>query len=102
MAIEAKPGQSLRVTIKKNVNRDSARKTLERIFLKDKAQARPLKARSRNFIPIPKRRGGCIWTKRPNKVHLGLEAGTSATIKATAQTLKDLNSVESFVEVAAQ
>ena len=102
MAIEAKAGQTLRVTIKTFINRESARKTLERIFLQDKAQSGPLEARSRNFIPLPKRRGGCIWTKRVNKIHPGLNAGDSATVKATAQTLKDLNSVSAFVDVAAQ
>ena len=60
----------------------------------------PLDARSANFIELPKRRGGCIWTKRPNKVHPPLNRGDVATIKATPQALKDLGSVKSFVEVA--
>jgi len=102
MAIEAKPGQLVRVTIKKTITRDSARKTLERLFLKDKQAAAPLVARSRNFYEKPKRRGGVIWTKRPNKVHLGLKTGEAATIKATAANLRDLNSVAAFVDVAAQ
>jgi hypothetical protein len=100
MAIEAKPGQALRVTIKKSINRESARKTIERLFLQDKVHTAPLDARSANFIELPKRRGGCIWTKRPNKVHPPLNRGDAATIKATPQTLKDLKSVETFVEVA--
>ena len=102
MAIAANPGQMVRVTVKKLINRDSARKTIERIFLKDKAQSGPLDARSANFIPLPKRRGGCIWTKRVNKIHPTLNAGESATIKVTPQVVRDLKSVEAFVEVAAQ
>jgi hypothetical protein len=102
MAIDAKPGQNIRVTIKKTLNRASARKTLERLFLTDKAVSGPLDARSVNFIPLPKRRGGCIWTKRVNKIHPELARGDSASIKVNAQVLKDLGSVESFVEVAAQ
>lgn len=102
MAIEAKPGQTLQVTIKKSVNRESARKTLWRLFMSDKVAAAPLKARTANFIPLPKRRGGCIWTKRPNKVHPSLSRGDVANIKATPQALKDLNSVAAFVEVAAK
>jgi hypothetical protein len=101
MAIEAKPGQSFQVTIKKTLNRDSARKTLERLFMKDKAVAKPLAIRSRNFKALPKRRGGVIWTKRPNKLHLGLERGASATVKATAANVRDLESVAAFVDVAA-
>ena len=100
MAIEAKPGQSIRVTIKKNINRDAARKTLRRLFMSDRAVARPIEERSANFVPLPKRRGGCIWTKRPNKVHPALRKGESATIKASPQILKDLNSVADFVDVA--
>ena len=93
------PGQTVRVTIKRLITRAAARKTIERLFLKDKAQCAPLDARSANFIPLPKRRGGCIWTKRTNKVHPQLVTGDSATIKATPQHLRDLKSVEEFVEV---
>ena len=102
MAIEAKPGQQLRVTITRTVNREAARKTLERLFAKDRVLTAPLDARSANFKEIPKRRGGRIWTKRPNKVHLDLQKGTAATIPSSPQTVRDLNSVEDFIEVAAQ
>lgn len=100
MAIEQKPGQTVRVTVTKNINRASARKTLERLFAKDKAISKPLALRSRNFIPLPKRRGGCIWTKYPNKLHVVLEQGVAANVKLTAQSIKDLGSVESFVQIA--
>ena len=99
MAIDLKPGTTVRVTINKNINRESARKTLERLFMKDKAVAGPIEKRSRNFIPLPKRRGGAIWTKRPNKVHCDLSRGASATIRTTPQSIKDLNSVAGFVDV---
>lgn len=100
MAIDAKPGSKVRVTINKNITRDSARKTLERLFMTDKTVVDPIEARSRNFKELPKRRGGCIWTKRPNKLHPELTKGASATIRATPQHLRDLNSVSDFVEVA--
>jgi len=99
MALDLKPGQTVRVTISKNITRESARKTLERLFLKDKAISGPIAARSRNFKPIPGRRGGRIWTKRPDKVHPKLERGVAATIKTTPQGVKDLNSVADFIEV---
>ena len=91
----------MKVTIKRLINRAAARKTIERLFLKDKLQCAPLEARSKNFIPLPKRRGGCIWTKRVNKVHPPLATGDSATIKATPQAMRDLNSVKEFVAVGA-
>lgn len=97
--ISAKAGQSIRVTISKNINRASAHKTLERIFMLDKTVYGPLDARSKNFIPLPKRRGGCIWTKRVNKLHPELVTGATATITATSQLVRDLNSVSTFVQV---
>jgi hypothetical protein len=99
MAFDLKPGQTVRVTISKQITRDAARKTLERLFMTDKTVRGPLDARSANFIPLPKRRGGCIWTKRTNKVHPTLEKGAAATITATPQAIKDLKSVETFVQV---
>ena len=99
MALDLKPGQTIRVTINKTVNREAARKTLERLFLKDKAISGPIAARSKNFKDIPGRRGGRIWTKRPDKLHPKLDRGVAATIKTTPQNIKDLNSVADFIEV---
>ena len=99
MAIDLKPGKTVRVTINKNITRESARKTIERLFMKDKAISGPIEKRSRNFIPIPGRRGGRIWTKRPNKVHPTLGKGVAATVKVTPQAVKDLRSVEDFIQV---
>jgi len=99
MASDIKPGQTVRVTIKTTVNREGARKTLERLFMTDKATRAPLDLRSSHFRDKPKRRGGCIWTKRPNKLHLPLNKGDGATIKVTPQGVKDLGSVSSFVEI---
>ena len=99
MAIDVKPGQTVRVTISKTINRASARKTLERLFLRDKSIRQPIERRSRNFKELPKRRGGQIWTKRPNKIHPSLDRGAAATIKITPQLVRDLQSVESFVQV---
>jgi hypothetical protein len=101
MAITAKPGQTVRVTINKTIKREGARKTLERLFLQDRKISDPLDARSKNFKELPKRRGGQIWTKRPNKLHPVLDRGVAATFKLTPQSVKDLNSVAEFVEVAA-
>jgi hypothetical protein len=99
MALKLQSGKSVRVTISKTINRASARKTLERLFMRDKAVSGPIALRSRNFIELPKRRGGQIWTKRPNKVHPSLAKGASANVKVTPQSIKDLNSVETFVQV---
>jgi hypothetical protein len=90
MALTLKPGKSVRVTISK---------TLERLFMQDKAIRNPLDARSRNFKELPKRRGGCIWTKLPNKLHPNLIKGASAQMTTTPQIIRDLGSVETFIDV---
>jgi hypothetical protein len=97
MALDLKTNTTIKVTISKTINRAAARKTVERLFMKDKTVVAPLDARSKNFIPLPKRRGGCIWTKRVNKIHPTLVRGESATIVATPQAIRDLNSVADFV-----
>jgi hypothetical protein len=99
MAIDLKPGNTIKITIEKSITRAAARKTLERLFLKDKAIRRPIEIRSRNFKELPKRRGGQIWTKRPNKVHPDIVRGASATVKTTPQSIRDLNSVSDFISV---
>jgi hypothetical protein len=101
MAFEFKPGTSLKVTINRAIPREAARKTLERLFMTDVAISGPIDARERGFSAKPKRRGGRIWTKWPNKVHPVLTKGLAATIKATPQVLKDLGSVADMVEVSA-
>ena len=99
MTLELKPGKTVRITVSKQITRAAARKTLERLFMQDKSVVAPIDKRSANFEELPKRRGGCIWTKRPNKVHCDLNRGASATIKTTPQSIKDLNSVAGFVDV---
>ncbi|MGD0390810.1 MAG: hypothetical protein ABSC42_17845 [Tepidisphaeraceae bacterium] len=99
MALNLETGKSVRVTISRTITREAARKTLERLFMRDKAIRNPIDVRSRNFKEIPKRRGGCIWTKRPNKVHPALDKGASATVQTTPQSIRDLNSVEAFIEI---
>ena len=89
MALDLKPGATVRVTINKTIKREGARKTLERLFMPDKAVSGPIAARSKNFKELPKRRGGQIWTKRPNKVHPNLNKGAVATVKATPQVLRE-------------
>ena len=85
--------------LRATITRAGARKTIERLFMQDRAFAKPYNQRTRSFRAQPKRRGGRIWTKRPNKLHPELQRGATATIKATPQHMKDLESVSDFVEV---
>src|SRR5688572_17031192 len=69
MSLKSKPGSNFQVTISKAVTRAAALTTLERLSMRDKVFAEPLEARAANFKARPKRRGGRIWTKWPNKIH---------------------------------
>ena len=100
MSLKAKPGSKFQVTISKALTRDAAYTTLERLSMRDKEFAAPLEARAANFKAKPKRRGGRIWTKWPNKIHPKLVEGVKFSDPATAQYAKDLNSVADFVKVA--
>ena len=52
MALEISSGQTVRVTVSRNISRDSARKTLERLFMKDHAIHSPLEKRQPEFQGI--------------------------------------------------
>ena len=97
--LQPKAGETFNVTITRTITREGARKTLERLFMSDGEFRAPIDARSANHIDRPKRRGGRIYTKYTRKVHPNLETGTSANVKATAQHVRDLQSVSRFVEV---
>lgn len=99
--MDYKAGQVVKVTITKGIRRDAARKTLERLFMKDHAISGPIDKRKANFAPKPKRRGGRIWTKYPNKLHPVLGKGVGATLKLTEQVAKDLDSVADLIEIVA-
>lgn len=99
MSLKSKPGSKFQVTVSKAVTRASALATLERLSMRDKAFAAPIEARSANFKAKPKRRGGRIWTKWPNKIHPKLAQGVKFSVPATAQYARDLDSVADFVTV---
>ena len=99
MDLQPKPGQTFTVTINKTINRDGARKTLERLFMSDAEFRAPIDARAANHKDRPKRRGGRIYTKYTRKVHPTLTPGASATVAATSQHARDLRSVASFVDI---
>ncbi len=101
MSVSAKPGGKFEVKITKALTRATAVTTLERLFMLDKKISGPIRAREARFVAKPKRRGGCIWTKYPNKVHPVLKVGVGATVPATAQYARDLNSVAEFVSIKA-
>ncbi len=92
------PGSKVTVKITKRLTNIAAGKTLGRLFIKDPAIAARRKKKPKEFKSTP--RGGRIWrvinkgtVTRPPKV------GQSATFVATVDVLRDLGSVQRFVEI---
>ncbi len=99
MALDLQTGGTTKVTISKRIVRESARKTLQRLFLTDDEFRAPYDARRKNFKDKPKRRGGRIYTKYARNPIIDLSKGQAATVSLTPQHVKDLNSVEQYISV---
>lgn len=104
MAIEANPGSKIKVTVKLTPRKESAAKTLSRVF-GGGAGARKARA-NRTKIRTSKmwqhQRGGRPWTVRPKAPRLFQpEKGDVCEVLATTALIRDLNSVSRFVDVKA-
>lgn len=96
------PGRKVQITVVKTPTSRRAAKTLVRLLSKDPAAkadtARHRKIRTDNYNP--EMRGGRLYGGRVVKLHtLHGQPGESGTITATLDVLRDLNSVQRFVEV---
>ncbi|MEM6550900.1 MAG: hypothetical protein AAF750_02000 [Planctomycetota bacterium] len=98
------PGTDVKVTITKTPTNAAAEKTLLRILHKDPAvaaeQKRLQKSRRKNEKLTV--RGGRlrVWEHRQVKIaSASATAGTTGTLKATVDVLRDLASVARFVDV---
>jgi len=97
------PGSKINVKIVKQPTNAAASKTLVRVLAKDPVvfaeHARQDKIRKKNYSPS--RRGGRLYGGRVVKQHpvKGI-LGEAGTVTATLSVLRDLGSVERFVEVS--
>ncbi len=103
MLDKIKPGDSIEVRITKNPSNIAAAKTLVRVLSKDReVQAennRHRKIRQTQYNPQP--RGGRLYAGRLVKQHpVKGVAGESGKVRATVDVLRDLRSVERFIEVS--
>ncbi len=101
-ASDIKPGSKVTLTVVKTPSNAGARKTLERLLCKDEARKlddrRLAKIRKTHYSP--RRRGGRLYSGRVPKQHLAHgHVGESGTITATNDVLRDLPSVERFLEI---
>ncbi|MEX0774499.1 MAG: hypothetical protein WD042_02170 [Phycisphaeraceae bacterium] len=99
---EIDPGSSIRVKVTKRPTNAAARKTIVRLLSKDSSVAkenqrhRKIRAKGIRWDP----RGGRLWATRVVKQPaVAAEPGVEKTITATLDVLRDLASVERFVEV---
>jgi hypothetical protein len=102
MAQDIKPGTTVNVKVTSIPTNAGAAKTIVRLLHKDaqvkREQKRLEKVREAGIRHH--QRGGRQWAVRVVKVHpVAAEVGQSGTILATADVLRDLGSVERFVEV---
>lgn len=102
--LDIQPGQKVHVKIVKQPTALAAGKTLRRLLNKDAEVKSDLKrltrARARNYTP--RMRGGRLYGGQRPKIHpVTGKLGEEGTIIATADVIRDLGSVERFIEVKA-
>jgi len=97
------PGSTVQVTVKQAPTNEAAAKTLVRILSKDavaKANDKRLR-QARKDHKVVRVRSGRPWAVLvPKQPTILPEVGVTGTIVADYQTLKDLASVERFIDVA--
>ena len=99
---EITPGTRIQVRVVKTPTNASAATTLRRVLGRDLAHRREAerlkRVRAKNLRY--QQRGGRQWAVRvPKQEPVEAEPGASANIPGTLQMLRDLKSVERFVEV---
>ncbi len=96
------PGSKIQVTIVRHPTNEAARKTLVRVLSKDrdaKLELRRLQ-KLRKWNHVPKARGGRLWGGFHVKVdRLKGERGEKGTFFASVDIIRDLRSVERFIDV---
>ena len=102
MASEVKSGQWINVKVISQPRAAARIKTMIRLFEKDEAMKRE-RSRLVKSRPTTKRvRGGRDWIGRPSRLAVvKLNPGATYKIFATVAVLRDLKSVEKYVEVTA-
>ena len=98
------PGAEVRVEVVKTPTSQAALKTLRRVLAKDPQIARQKKKDKlfRRRSESVKRRGGRPWEHRPTmRQPVEVRPGESGTVKATADVISALRSVDRFVKVSA-
>jgi len=96
------PGKTVSVEVTETPRNAAARKTLARLFRKDPHVARQQRWQSRHRPSWQEhRRGGRMWHHQmKSRAPVSLNAGSSYSILATLDVIRDLASVARWVKVA--
>ena len=97
------PGSQISVKVTKRPTNASATKTIVRVLSKDEGVAAQNKklAKIRREQYSPRMRGGRLYSGRQVKLRrIKGEMGEAGTVIATVDVLRDLKSVEKFVELS--
>lgn len=103
MSLNVTPGSVVTVTITRNPRSERAAKTLSRLFGGDVANRKKARTRGRILAQTAeqRRRGGRLWTVKSKAPRLlQPRPGDTCKLHATVQVLRDLDSVQSCIELA--
>ncbi len=101
MAAQIKPGQWIKVTVKSQPRTAAGKKTMVRLFGRDIEVQRERRRQAKSRPIQPSRRGGRIWMNRPPKLEVAkTTAGSTYRLFASVAVLRDLKSIERYVEIA--
>ena len=96
---EIEPGSKVKVTVTSNVLSEGAAKTLARLFLKDPEIAKTRMKKPKDIDP--RIRAGRIWNvRRKGTVAHRPTKGDSCQLVCTLDVMRDLGSVDRYVDIA--
>ncbi len=104
MPVDIKPGDMVSITVSATPTNGAATKTLSRLLAKGPGgrKARMDRKKLLRYASEGRRRGGRLWMVRPKAPALFAPTkGATCTLLATSDTIRDLHSVERFIEVRA-
>ena len=101
MASQVKPGQWINVKITALPKSAGARKTMIRVFEKDREVRTERRRLSRSRMPSAHRRGGRPWWDRPPQLQIvETKPGTTYKVFGSVDVLRDLESLKGCVEIS--
>lgn len=100
MALQVKPGQWVEVKVTSVPRTAAGKKTMTRLFEQDPEIKKERARHARSRLTIQARRGGRLWNNIPSRLStVSTERGQSYRVFASVSALRDLASVEKYIEV---